>query len=77
MKYVIGIPAPKHNAMYEYNGSDRKVPFILKIKTIWKWSALNANGFVHWERDLIPNENGEGNPTKLVVMTKTDPCPTT
>jgi len=43
MKYVIGTPVPEHNAMNEYNGSDRKVPFILKIKTIWKWSALNSN----------------------------------
>jgi len=40
MKYVICTCVTKHNAMNEYNGSDREVPFILKIKTIWKWSAL-------------------------------------
>jgi len=53
------------------------ITFILKIKTTWKWSALNYNCFVHWERDLIPNEKREGNPTKLVVMTETEPCPST
>lgn len=62
-------------AMNEYNGSDGKVPFILKIKTIWKWSALNSNCFVHWARDLIPNEQEEGNPTKLVKTTETDTLP--
>lgn len=61
--------------MNEYNGSDGKVPFILKIKTIWKWSALNSNCFVHWARDLIPNEQEEGNPTKLVKTTETDTLP--
>jgi hypothetical protein len=75
MKYVIGTPVPKHNAMNEHNRNDGKVPFILKIKTIWKWSALNSNCFVRWGRDLIPNEQGEGNPTKLVMTTETDILP--
>jgi len=75
MKYVIGTPVPEHNAMNEYNGSDRKVPFILKIKTIWKWSALNASCFVHCESYLLSNGQREGNPTKLVMMTETDIMP--
>ena len=72
---LIGTPMPKHNAMNEHNGSDRKITFILKIKTIWKWSALNSNCFVHWERYVIPNEQGERNPRKLVVTTETDILP--
>jgi len=74
-EYIIGTPVPKHNAMNEYNDSDRKVPFILKIKTTWKWSALNSNCFVYCARDLIPNEQEEGNPTKLVMATETDILP--
>jgi len=66
---------PKHNAMNEYNGSEGNVSFILKIKTIWKWSALNSNCFVHWARDLIPNQQDERNPTKLVMTTEADILP--
>jgi hypothetical protein len=76
MKYVIGSPVPKHNAMneYSYNGSDEKFHLFLD-KTIWKWSALNSICFVHSERDVIPNKQEEGNPTKLVMTTETDILP--
>jgi hypothetical protein len=75
VKKCNGVPVPKHNAMNEYSRSKRKFPRILLPNTMWNGSALSSSCFIRQERYLVYSGQGEGNPTKMVMMTETNTQP--